>query len=146
LKAFSMGVTTGNARGRPEAIPFFKRAIELDPNFATAYAALGIAYNDAGEEGPAMESLKKAYALRERTSEVEKYKIEMAYHWIATGDLEKTIQVGELLVKGYPPDEFTTALMGSTYQALGQYEKALPVSEESIRLNPNNSVPYFNAM
>src|SRR3989454_383249 len=80
LKAFSMGITTFRTKGNAEAIPFYKRALELDPNFAAAYASIGVAYANLGQASLAAENIKKAYALREQVSEREKYRISSMYH------------------------------------------------------------------
>ncbi|MGA7921443.1 MAG: serine/threonine-protein kinase, partial [Candidatus Acidiferrales bacterium] len=79
LKAFSMGITTGRTKGDAAAIPFMKRALELDPNFAAAYAGLGVNYGNLGQASLAAENIKKAYALRDRVSEHEKYRIAALY-------------------------------------------------------------------
>src|SRR5581483_5720178 len=82
LKTFSMGASTQIARGDAEAIPFYRRAIEMDPNFAIAYARLGIAYANLGQPSLAAEYLKKAYALRDGVSEREKFHITADYYLI----------------------------------------------------------------
>src|SRR5947208_3570612 len=86
LKAFSMGITTFSTKGNAEAIPFYKRALELDPNFAAAYASIGVAYANLGQASLAAENIKKAYALREQVSEREKYRISSTYHGCLTGE------------------------------------------------------------
>ena len=80
LKAFSMGITTSRTKGDAAAIPFMKRALELDPNFAVAYAGLGVEYSNLGQASLAAENIKKAYALRDRVSEHEKYRITALYY------------------------------------------------------------------
>src|SRR5208282_5124166 len=79
LKAYSMGVTTGRMKGDAEAIPFLKRSIELDPNFAMAYVGLGVHYSNLGQASLAAEYAKKAYDLRDRVSDREKYRISAFY-------------------------------------------------------------------
>src|SRR5208282_5970196 len=79
LKAYSMGITTGRTKGYAEAIPFMKRALELDPNFATAYAGLAALYGNLGRASLAADYAKKAYDLRDRVSEREKYRISALY-------------------------------------------------------------------
>src|SRR5439155_1354454 len=96
LKAFSMGITTFRTKGNAEAIPFHKRALELDPNFAVAYASLGVSYANLGQASLAAENIKKAYDLRERVSERERYRISSLYYSYVTGELEQAIQVYEL--------------------------------------------------
>jgi serine/threonine protein kinase len=102
LKAFSMGVTTSRTKGDAAAIPFYKHALELDPNFAVAYVALGVSYGNLGQASLAAENIKKAYALRDRVSEHEKYRIAALYYDYVTGELEQAIQDYELWAKSYP--------------------------------------------
>ena len=142
LKAFSIGMTTFRTQGDTEAIPFFKRAIELDPNFATAYATLGVAYSNLGQSSLSAENLKKAYDLRERVSERERYRISSAYYDLATGEEEKAIQAYESWAQSYPRDMVPSANLGGIYNTLGQYEKAVPKVQESLRLEPNAATGY----
>jgi serine/threonine protein kinase len=104
LKAFSMGISTFRTKGNAESIPFFRRALELDPNFAVAYAGLGRAYANLGQASLAAENIKKAYDLRDRVSEREKYRISSMYYQSVTGELEQASQVYELWAKSYPQD------------------------------------------
>ncbi len=134
LKAFSMGITTFRAKGNAEAIPFYKRALELDPNFAVAYASLGLVYGNLGQASLAAENIRKAYELRDRVSEREKYRISALYYRHVTGELEQATQVYELWAKSYPLDSVPPGNLGVIYTELGQYEKALAAIEESQRL------------
>jgi eukaryotic-like serine/threonine-protein kinase len=134
LKAFSMGVTTFRAKGNAEAIPFYKRAIELDPNFAVAYASLGVVYNNLGQASLAAENLKKAYELRDRVSEREKYRITSMYYQSATGEIEQATQVFEMWAKSYPGDAIPPGNLGVIYAELGQYDKAETELVEALRL------------
>jgi eukaryotic-like serine/threonine-protein kinase len=102
LQAYSLA-TEKDFQGEAAAnVPFFKRAIQLDPNFAMAYAGLGYKYFGLGEPSLAAENFKKAYDLRDRVSEREKLYIESAYYWSGIGDLEKTRQTNEVLEQTYP--------------------------------------------
>jgi eukaryotic-like serine/threonine-protein kinase len=143
LKAFSMGMTTVRTRGNADAIPFYKRALELDPNFAVALAQLGVVYSNLGQASLATENIKKAYALRERVSEREKYRIASLYYTFVTGELEQASQVYELWAKSYPQDAVPPSNLGSIYDSLGQYEKALTETQEGQRLEPDVT-GYFN--
>jgi DNA-binding winged helix-turn-helix (wHTH) protein/tetratricopeptide (TPR) repeat protein len=138
LKAFSSGNKIVYATGSPAAIPFFKHAIELDPNFALAYAWLGRMYEDIGESGVAADYTRKAYELRDRTSAPEKYLISAFFHIVVTGNMEKAEQTCELWIQAYPhsdmPRNFLAALI---YPVLGQYEKAVVEGREAVRLNPD---------
>jgi tetratricopeptide (TPR) repeat protein/predicted Ser/Thr protein kinase len=143
LKALSSGIKLFLNAGAPAALPFFKNAIELDPNFAVAYAWEGRMYGDLSESGLAAESLRKAYGLREHTSERERYFISANFHLQVTGDLEKAIQNCELWIQAYPRDAFAhTLLAGLIYPYMGQYEKALEHGTEANRLDPNFAFGY----
>ena len=136
LKAFSMGITTFRTKGNAEAIPFYKRALELDPNFAAAYASIGVAYANLGQASLAAENIKKAYDLREQVSEREKYRISSMYHGFVTGELEQASQVYELWAKTYPQDLVPPTNLGDIYAQLGQYEKAVTETQYGLRLEP----------
>ena len=136
LKAFSMGITTFRTKGNAEAIPFYKRALELDPNFAAAYASIGVAYANLGQASLAAENIKKAYDLRAQVSEREKYRISSMYHGFVTGELEQASQVYELWAKTYPQDLVPPTNLGDIYAQLGQYEKAVTETQYGLRLEP----------
>ena len=144
LKAFSMGITTSRTKGDAAALPFMKRALELDPNFAVAYASLGLEYSNLGQASLAAENIKKAYALRDRVSEHEKYRITALYYDTVTGELEQASQVYELWAKSYPQDLVPPNNLGNIYGQLGQYEKAAVETQESLRLEPNAVNGYGN--
>ena len=137
LKAFSMGITTFRTKGNAEAIPFFKRAIELDPNFAVAYASLGVVYVNLGQPSLSAENIKKAYALRDRVSERERYRVASLYYSYVTGELEQASQVYELWAKSYPQDMVPRNNLGDIYAQLGQYEKSVTETQEGLRLEPS---------
>jgi serine/threonine protein kinase/Flp pilus assembly protein TadD len=143
LKAFSMGMTTVRAKGNAEAIPFYKRALELDPNFAVAYAGLALVYGNLGQASLAAENIKKAYALRDRVSEREKYRISALYYDLVTGELEQETQVYELWAKSYPQDAVPPLDLAFIYAQLGQYEKTLTETLEAQRLAPG-AIGYSN--
>ena len=142
LKAFSLGFqihTTGDAA----AIPFYKHAIELDPNFALAYAWMGISFNDIGELSKDVESTRKAYDLRDRASEPEKYFITARFHKVVTGNLEKAEEALLLWIQAYPRSALPHIyLAGAIYPVTGQYAKAIEHGKEAIRLSPNFSPSY----
>jgi eukaryotic-like serine/threonine-protein kinase len=144
LKAFSMGITTSRTKGDAAAIPFFKRALELDPNFAVAYATLGLSYGNLGQASLSAENIKKAYTLRDRVSEHEKYRISALYYQNVTGELEQASQVYELWEKSYPKDWVPVGDLGYIYCQLGQYDKAIADTQEQLRLESNVVVGYGN--
>jgi tetratricopeptide (TPR) repeat protein/predicted Ser/Thr protein kinase len=137
LKAYSLGVTTGRTKGDAEAIPFMRRAVELDPNFAMAYAGLAVEYSNLGQASLAMEYAKKAYKLSDRVSNREKYRISAFYFQFVTGELEKAAEAYELWAKSYPRDSVPHANLASLYSSLGQYEKAITETEISQKLEPS---------
>jgi tetratricopeptide (TPR) repeat protein len=138
LKAYSMGIATARRKGDAEAVPFYKRAIELDPNFAMAYAALGTSYSNLHEATLATEYGAKAYELRDRVSERERYRISAAY-FTRTGELEKATEAYELWAKSYPRDYVPRGNLGALYSYLGQYDKAAAETEEGLRLEPSKT-------
>jgi eukaryotic-like serine/threonine-protein kinase len=144
LKAFSLGHSAALAKGSAAAIPFYQRAIELDPNFALAYSDLGVNYENLGEYGLANENLQKAYGLSGHVSESEKYAISASYYSYATGELQKANQTYELWSQAYPRNETAHNNLGVNYSAFGQYDKALDEYLESSRLNPEDAVAYAN--
>ena len=144
LKALSGGVKTLQEKGSAAAIPFFKHAIELDPNFAAAYQALGISYSNLREPGLATENLQKAYDLRDKVSEREKFRISSSYYLLVTGELEKAIQTYELWAQTYPRNSEPFGNLGVDYTYLGQYEKGITASLEDLRLNPGSAAAFTN--
>ena len=144
LKAFSMGITSSRTKGAAASIPFFKRALELDPNFAAAYAGLGVQYSNLGQASLSAENIKKAYALRDRVSEHEKYRIAALYYDSVTGEEEQAMQVYEMWAKSYPQEAVAHGNLGAIYSELGQYDKALAETQEAVRLEPNSVSSYVN--
>jgi eukaryotic-like serine/threonine-protein kinase len=136
LRAYSMGSKIVGAKADfAAAIPMFQRAVRLDPNFAMAYSQLGVSYFNLGETTLAAENTRKAYDLRERVSEREKFSIESYYYQLVTGDLEKARQVNELWAQTYPRDRVPPGNLGAIYGSLGQYERVLAETREALRLN-----------
>jgi len=143
LKALSLGQRVLVASGDVAATPFFKRAIEFDPNFALAYAYMGIISTDLGESGVAADFTRKAYELRDRVSEPEKYFIETLFYKEGTGNIERAKQSCELWIHVYPRSELPhTYLSGAIYPVIGQFEKAVEEGREAVRLNPDTPIPY----
>jgi DNA-binding winged helix-turn-helix (wHTH) protein/tetratricopeptide (TPR) repeat protein len=143
LKAYSLGVKTHNAKGATAALPFFKRAVQLDPNFALAYRRMAAAYWDLREAARAAENVRKAYELREKVSERERFWIEGGYS-IATGELDKAAQTYGLWQQTYPRDAQPYRSLGIILPYLGNWEKALDELREAVRLEPNNVANYGN--
>jgi eukaryotic-like serine/threonine-protein kinase len=143
LQAYTLGVKTSEQMGDSSAaVPFYQRALQLDPNFAMAYEALAANYYNIGEAGLAAENAKKAYDLRDRVSELEKLHIEGHYYIYVTGDLEKARQTYEIWAQTYPRDSSPRVDMAAIYRNLGQYDKSLTEMRESLRLDPVNGMYY----
>jgi len=142
LKAYSLGLKTYYAKEETAALPFLKRAVDLDPNFAMAYAWMSSDYRDLNEVGRAAENARKAYGLREKVSERERFWIDGEYYLNATGELEKAAQTYELWTQTYPRDDMAYAVLGFICTLLGNYEKALEQFREALRLNPNGVIGY----
>ncbi len=136
LKAYSMGITTGRSKGNAEAIPFMKRALELDPNFAIAYAGLAVLYGNLGQASLSADYARKAYDLRDRVSERERYRISALYFQNVTVEVEKATEAYELWEKSYPRDAVPHTNLGSLYANLGQWDKAIAETEAAQRLEP----------
>ncbi len=143
LKALSSGRRVWFVEGDGDAIPFYKRAIELDPNFALAYAWLGISFTTVGEPTAGAGYTRRAFELRERTSEPEKYFISSVFHKEVTGNIEKAQQFCKLWKQDYPRSDMPhTYLAGAIYPVTGQYEKASEEAGESITLRPDSPISY----
>ncbi len=142
LKAFSLGVEQNQKGKYFEAISSLKHAIELDPNLARAYSTLAAAYGNSGQPGFAAEAAQKAFELRERVSEREKFNIASSYYAVVTGEINKAIEVNELWKQTYPRDYVGRLRLAVQYNSNGQYEKAIEEYRESLRLNPNSSFGY----
>jgi DNA-binding winged helix-turn-helix (wHTH) protein/tetratricopeptide (TPR) repeat protein len=143
LKAFSSGRRVWFAEGEPGAIPFFKRAIELDPNFALAYAWLGVSFTTLGESSVAAGYTRKAYDLRARTSDPEKYFISSVFYKEVTGNLANAEQTCKFWNQDYPRSEMPhTYLAGAIYPSIGQYEKAVEEAREAITLKVDTPITY----
>jgi tetratricopeptide (TPR) repeat protein len=144
LKAYSLGVKTRYAKGETAALPFLKRAVDLDPNFAMAYSRISAVYLNLNEVGRGAENARKAYDLREKVSERERFFIEGNYYYSATGELEKAAQTCELWQQTYPRDADPYRSLGTISDFLGNREKSLEEYREALRLEPNAGVNYIN--
>jgi serine/threonine protein kinase/Flp pilus assembly protein TadD len=145
LQALSLG--TKNMIGKGDfaaAVPLFQRAISLDPNFAMAYASLGLAYSNTGESTLASQNSSRAYALREHTSEREKFFIDGQYFELVTGNLESAREVYQLWNQTYPRDPIPVARLGDVYVGLGQFDKVLAQYRDAVRSDPDGAGAHAN--
>jgi tetratricopeptide (TPR) repeat protein len=127
-----------------EALTFFHRAVEIDPDFAVAYSLLGVVYTNLGETRLAAENLKQAFVLRRRASERERLYIEATYYSAALANLTKAIPVYEQWEQSYPRDSGAPNDLGDTLWRLGQYDRALTEEREGVRRDPTAGQRYEN--
>ena len=142
LKAYSLAYKMRVTKGNIAALPLYQRAVELDPNFAMAYAAMSGVYGLTDERSA--KDARRAYELREKVSERERFSIEASYYMRATGELEKAAQVCEQWEKTYPRDFVPHSYLGFLYTQLGNVEKILEEAEKAFALETNNWVTYVN--
>jgi eukaryotic-like serine/threonine-protein kinase len=152
LKAYSLGAKASGEKGTAAALPYYQRAIELDPNFAVGYTALGNGYYGLGEPKRASEYYIKAFQLRERASEREKLGIAADYYSTVTGELDKAARTYQEEIESYPREPATYGSLGTVFGEQGQYEKAAEITRQAVRLAPDwvggygNLANYFLAL
>jgi eukaryotic-like serine/threonine-protein kinase len=145
LQAFSLAYKASAGKGDfASAIPLYQQAVKLDPNFAIAYAVLGLMYSNLGEKTLATENLRKAFELRASVSEREKLWIEAHYNELVTGDLERAQPIYEALVQTYSRDWSLRNDLGEMCIELGQYDRALKLFREALPLYPESGLIYGN--
>jgi tetratricopeptide (TPR) repeat protein len=142
LKAYAAADEMRNGGGEAESIPLFQRATELDPNFALAYARLAAIYSNIGEEDRGAEAARKAFDLRERVSERERFYI-VEHFYFATGDIEKEKESLESAIKAYPNDSTAFGNLALLYNLFyAQFDKAIPLANEASRIEPASPFGY----
>ena len=144
LKSFMLGEQQHDKGEEVASVPFYLRATELDPNFATAYTKLAVVYGNTGQSGRADEMMKKAFDLRERTSEREKLYIAAQYYF-RLGQVDKAIEAYEVYKQNFPRDAVAYINLGVSYAVVGQVEKELENCREAVRLSPDIVNGYTNA-
>ena len=127
-----------------EAIPFYKKALELDPDFALAYTELAVVYRNTDQWKLAAEMTRKAYELRDAVSESEKLRITYYYHNFVNGELDKAIDTLELWRNTYPNFVVSYVSLSDSMERIGQSEKAVVFAREGIRIDPNYATIYMN--
>ena len=140
LKEYALGRSEQDRGQFFKAIEFYKRATEMDPNFAVAWLGLALQYANTSQPGLAAECLSKAFALSNRVSEDERARITYFYYQIVTGELEKAIEGQEAYVRSYPRAARGPGNLGNLYSITGQFEKAVAATSEAQRLNPNTTI------
>jgi eukaryotic-like serine/threonine-protein kinase len=144
LKAYSTAGKVEASQGPAAGLPFFQRAIALDPGFATAYGALGVVYSTLDQTALAREYIAKAFALREHTSERERLRITAFYHDWVTGDVEKAVQSYEEYIQNYPGETFAYVDLAVDRGEEGDYAACVELLRHALRLNPNRVMAYGN--
>ncbi len=144
LQAYSLGHDEHQKNNDGAAPPHLKRAVELDPNFAMAYAVLGVAESNLGQVTDSNKALKQAYDLRDRASEREKLYIQAHYYDEVTEDFEKTIQVYSDWKQTYPRDTIPFDNLSLVYSETGQYDKALDAASQAARVDPKDRFAIAN--
>jgi len=139
LKEFSAGEAEHLMQNDVAAVPHLKRATELDPNFALAFATMGVAYGNNAESKAAEENIKEAFALKDRTTEPERFYIQAHYYDTVTGELDKTIETYETWTKTYPRDSIPLDNLGLVYIGTGEFEKTLALCKRAIEVDPTDS-------
>jgi eukaryotic-like serine/threonine-protein kinase len=144
LQAFTVGHAAHQNLDDDAAVPHLKRAIELDPNFAMAYATLGVVYGNLSKSKEQRENLKKAFDLKDRASEREKLYISAHYYSEATGEIDKAVAIYEEWKKTYPRDSIPWDNLTLAYGAIGQPEKSIANASEAMRIDPKDRFAYQN--
>ncbi len=144
LRELSLGRRAWNTKGESEALPYMKRAVELDPKFASAYSDLGTVYENLQQRGLAAENFAKAYELRERVSERERFHILGHYYGSVTGELEKAIPIYEQWEREYATDATPRTNLGNIFTYLGQNENSLAEHQDALRVESNGVLIYEN--
>jgi serine/threonine protein kinase/tetratricopeptide (TPR) repeat protein len=143
LKTLSIGRRTSREKGTAEGIPFYRRAVELDPNFALAYSALGTAYYNLNQIDLSIAAIKKAFELRDRVTERERSHIVTLYYDIATGEMEKATQGYKQWIQVYPRDTIVYANLADEFMIAGKYQDAVDAERIGIQSEPS-VVDYLN--
>jgi serine/threonine protein kinase/tetratricopeptide (TPR) repeat protein len=137
LKAYSLGKKAADEKGAGIALPYLQTAIELDPNFAMGYNALGTTYINLSQTARSSDYYTKAFQLREHASEKEKLEITSNYYQAVTGDLDKAAQTLQEWIESYPRESAAYNNLGGVFNLQGQYEKAAEMVRQALRLEPD---------
>ena len=144
LQAYGTALSTWDAKGDLASVPYFKRAIELDPNFAMAYSALSAVYNNLGEADLARESTIHAYKLRDRVTETERASIDARYYLYVTEEIDKAAQTYEALVQEYPDSAGSLNHVGTTDLRLGRNDRAIESFRKAMAVDASRATTYGN--
>ena len=146
LQAYSLALDQGRLVPREEAIPHLERALELDPDFALAHALLSGVYRNIGRSTEAPVHSRRAFELRDRVSERERFFISWRYYLDALQAWDRALDVAESWTKTYPREAFAQNSLGLATGAFGLHERAVPAFREAIRLDSHFAPPYGNLL
>jgi len=144
LRLYSVANTIQRRKGDAASVGLYKQVTELDSNFALAYDSLALVYANLAEYGLERDTIAKAFVLRDRVSEVERYSISSHYYEAVTGELEKANQVLEQWALNYPRDANPADRLQLNYNMVGNYDKAVAESAKTVQLNPSDTSSYSN--
>lgn len=144
LEAYGLAMKTWRSKGDAAALPLFRRAIEIDPEFAVANAGLAVVYSNLSQPALAADYARRAYKLRDKVTDWERFSIDSTYYLYATGEQEKAVQANEAWKEAYPRSLAPYINLGLVATNLGQLEKALAIDLEGARLAPNTFQAYSN--
>ena len=144
LNAYGLALSTWDKKGDRDSLPIFKKAIELDPNFAMAYSALATINHNLGDSELARENATKAYELRDRVTEAEREAIEARYYSYVTGDLEKAAEVYAVAIQNYPESAGAYNHLANDEGELGRYEQSVQNFRKALLLDPSRASTYSN--
>jgi serine/threonine protein kinase/Tfp pilus assembly protein PilF len=144
LKTYGLALATWDKKGDQDSLPIFKKAVELDSNFAVAYGGLATIYHNVGESELSREAATKSYQLRDRVTEPERETIDARYYSYVTGDMEKASQVYALAVQNYPESAGASIHLAISYSELGHDDQAIPVFRRALQLDPSRASTYGN--
>jgi eukaryotic-like serine/threonine-protein kinase len=144
LKSYSQGMSTRRRQGDAASVPLFRKAIELDPDFALAHARLSTVYSNMGEGARSRDHITKAYALKDRVSEPERLYIQARYYQTVEGVIQKTIETYQVWIQTYPKDFVPHSNLASLYSARQEHDKAIEEYRTAISLSPDEPLPYAN--
>jgi len=144
LKAYTTGMKIWSSNGPAAAVPFFQHAVEIDPQFALAYSDLGGAYNALWEPVKAAQAIGKAYELRNRANERERFQITLTYQLMVTRNLEKVAETARVWAATYPRDGFPPGMLAWMDQEIGSFDKSIEDAKIAVDLDPDNPADYNN--
>lgn len=147
FRAYALGDEAHNkAMDIPDAEGHYMRAIELDPNFAMAYARLGVIYSNSGQVAKSKQYFAKAWSLAQHVSEAERLYIAGHYYGFVTGDATRQIEALQESIQTYPGQVASYININAAYQNIGQYEKGLPFSQKAVELQPDDAIAGENLL